>query len=701
MLSTSPILSALCCSFGPEVSNIPANAAVNNANQLAISPTCNLIVVAQGSGTDAGIALFTRNGCALTAAGTRAIDNSTGSFGAAFSPDGTCLAVTSVNLGSVSIFSVDQDTCIVSDDPVAIITGIPNSFAVTFASESCLIVGGPDVIKSYTIDPTTCMPISTTTPTEATSSQTIGSNNLVIQIAVSPDKKCIATVNNTNTVTIFPFDSATCSIEPSSQTITGFNSTASVAFSPKCNLLAIADLDGFFPPIPASVTVYPFNPDMCTANTANPITLTGVTVPDTITFSTSGQCLAVVDRTNGILTYAVDQSTCTVNPTTPVDMSTQFTARAVGFTPQDTCLIALDAGTNNIVSYATNILSATVDPVAATICSGQSVQLTTTVTNGTGPFTYSWTPIAGLSDPTIANPIASPTTTTTYTVTVTDTGTSAPSCTVQASTTITVNPTPVLSLTAAPTAVCQGATTSTLTATASGGTAPYTIVFSGTGVPANSQTGSSATITVTPTQTTTYTATVTDANGCSNSSTATVTVNPLPNTPTAGSNSPVCEGATLTLTASSTTANVSFSWTGPNGFTSAEQNPSLPNVTLAAAGTYTVTVTDANGCSSTATTQVTVPVNAPFVRLCGPVCRTVKTSKPLITGRATPKATVYVYANNELIARTKASNCGMFSVRPCRPLRNGCNALVARAVNSAGIAARSNGFKFLSVKARR
>ncbi len=56
----------------------------------------------------------------------------------------------------------------------------------------------------------------------------------------------------------------------------------------------------------------------------------------------------------------------------------------------------------------------------AAICAGASVQLNSNINNGNNPYTYSWTPIAGLSDPTIANPVASPSATTVYTLTVTD-----------------------------------------------------------------------------------------------------------------------------------------------------------------------------------------------------------------------------------------------------------------------------------------
>lgn len=80
-----------------------------------------------------------------------------------------------------------------------------------------------------------------------------------------------------------------------------------------------------------------------------------------------------------------------------------------------------------------------------------------------------------------------------------------------------------------------------------------------------------------------------------------VTENPLP-VAIAGSNAPICFGSALNLTSS---GGVSYSWTGPNGFTSTVQNPTIPNFTSNAAGLYTVTVT-ANGCSSSATTDVTV-----------------------------------------------------------------------------------------------
>jgi hypothetical protein len=98
------------------------------------------------------------------------------------------------------------------------------------------------------------------------------------------------------------------------------------------------------------------------------------------------------------------------------------------------------------------------------------------------------------------------------------------------------------------------------------------------------------------------------------SSTALSTVNTATSTPiiasvsllptiTVSSNSPTCEGSTLSLLA---TGGSTYSWAGPNGFTSAVQNPSIISVTPAATGTYTVTVTNSAGCSTVGTTAVTI-----------------------------------------------------------------------------------------------
>ncbi|MFN5183662.1 MAG: PKD-like domain-containing protein, partial [Bacteroidota bacterium] len=97
-----------------------------------------------------------------------------------------------------------------------------------------------------------------------------------------------------------------------------------------------------------------------------------------------------------------------------------------------------------------------------------------------------------------------------------------------------------------------------------------------------------------------YTVTVTQ-NGCSSIATTTVTVNNTP-TATASNTGPFCVGSTISLTASGGTT---YSWSGPNAFSSSNQNPTMAGATSPMAGVYTVTVTQ-NGCTATANTSVVV-----------------------------------------------------------------------------------------------
>ncbi len=79
-----------------------------------------------------------------------------------------------------------------------------------------------------------------------------------------------------------------------------------------------------------------------------------------------------------------------------------------------------------------------------------------------------------------------------------------------------------------------------------------------------------------------------------------------PAPPAAGGNTPLCEGGSLQLTATSVPG-ATYHWTGQDGFESNEQNPVIDNVTAAANGVYSVTA-DVNGCVSNAG-NVSVTVN--------------------------------------------------------------------------------------------
>ncbi|RRB13365.1 DUF11 domain-containing protein, partial [Larkinella knui] len=140
----------------------------------------------------------------------------------------------------------------------------------------------------------------------------------------------------------------------------------------------------------------------------------------------------------------------------------------------------------------------------------------------------------------------------------------------------------------------------TLNATAQGGTGPY--LYTWTGPNGFSKTGQNQIIPVATTANAgVYTVKITDANNCTALSSTTALVGTLP---IATCNSPVCEGGTVTLSA--TDGGTIYKWFGPNGFTSSVQNPTIPNATSANTGSYTVVITGAATCSGTAITSLKI-----------------------------------------------------------------------------------------------
>jgi PKD repeat protein len=236
---------------------------------------------------------------------------------------------------------------------------------------------------------------------------------------------------------------------------------------------------------------------------------------------------------------------------------------------------------------ATDVVTVAVTPLPAadaganvSICNGSSTAL-----NASGGTSYSWLPAAGLSSTTVSNPVASPTVTTTYTVTVTNSGCSATDVV-----TVTVNPVPLADAGTNVT-ICNGSSTS-LSASGGGGYSwsPAT-GLSNAFIPNP---------VASPSTTTSYTVTVTNG-GCSSTDAVTVTVNPAP-LADAGSNVTICDGASATLNAS---GGISYNWIPAGSLSSS--TISNPVASPASTTTYTVTVTDAIGCS--ATDAVTVSVN--------------------------------------------------------------------------------------------
>jgi len=241
-------------------------------------------------------------------------------------------------------------------------------------------------------------------------------------------------------------------------------------------------------------------------------------------------------------------------------------------------------GANGCTNTATVSVGFFPQPVVSaganqTLCAGSTLQL-----QATGAATYSWSPATGLSATNIANPVANPSATTTYTIT----GTSANGCVDSGHITITVSPLPTVSAGTGQ-AICSGSSAQ-LNAT---GAVTYSW-SPATGLSATNIANPVAS----PPATTTYTVTGTNAAGCSNTATVTVTVKPLP-TVSGGGNQTICGGSSVQLNA---TGAATYVWSPATGLscTSCANPVASPSVPT----TYTVTGTDASGCTNTATVNV-------------------------------------------------------------------------------------------------
>ena len=167
---------------------------------------------------------------------------------------------------------------------------------------------------------------------------------------------------------------------------------------------------------------------------------------------------------------------------------------------------------------------------------------------------------------------------------------------------ITVNALPVAGTITGSNTVCVGLTTSLNTGTITGGSETYSSTTWASSALSKGTINATGVVTGVAGGSTNITYTVTDSKGCISPSSSPfgVTVNAIPSAPTITSNTPICEGATLTFSSTAVSGGT-FSWTGVNGFISSLQNPTRTLATTTSTGNYSATVT-VNGCTSPSST---------------------------------------------------------------------------------------------------
>ncbi|MCE2685925.1 MAG: gliding motility-associated C-terminal domain-containing protein [Cryomorphaceae bacterium] len=296
------------------------------------------------------------------------------------------------------------------------------------------------------------------------------------------------------------------------------------------------------------------------------------------------------------------------------------------------------------INQSGSALAVAVTSVTNLACNGVSTgAVNITATGGySTAYTYAWTGPASFTATTedlSSRPAGI------YNVTVTDAG----GCTQGATATI-QEPTALSASAVATNVLCFGGSTGSVNLTATGGTAPYTYAWTGP----SSYTATTEDLTARPIGT--YNVTVTDANGCQALTSASVG-QPAVLASTNVVTNVLCNGAStgaINLTATGGTAPYSYAWTGPSSFTATTED-----LSSRPAGAYNVTVTDANGCTSTTSNiQITQPTALTLTAVNTPVSCNGGTNGT-ITATAGGGTTGYTYSINGTTFQATATFSGL------------------------------------------
>ena len=448
-----------------------------------------------------------------------------------------------------------------------VITGIcsPNS---TSNNVSLLINVAPDI---------TSQPVNQTVCSGNPASFSVAANGTALTYQWMNGNTNLANGGNISGV-----NTATLTINPA--TIADTSSFYHVVIKGVCPPNSTSNNVSLLINVAPGITTQPVNQTVCAGSTAS------------FSVAASGTALSYqwmngnVNLVNGGNISGVNTATLTINPTNITDTSSFYHVVITG--------VCSPNSTSNNVSLLINVApNITKQPVSQTVCAGSPASFSVDASGSA--LSYQWMNgnvslvnggnISGVNTAILSiNPANITDTSSFYHVFIT--GVCSPNSS-SVNVFLHINSLPIVTANSNPstTPICEG---SSITLTGGGNATSY--VWTG---------GVSNGISFVPSSTNTYTVTGTNATNCSNTATITINVTMLP-LAVPSSNSPACIGSTINLN-TPTVNGATYNWTGPNGFVSNNQNPSLSSATQAEAGTYSLTVSN-NGCSSYPTIAVAV-----------------------------------------------------------------------------------------------
>lgn len=525
----------------------------HNYESICLEPGCYTLTMHDDYGDGQG---FTSGSFSLTSSDGTVLANDSGDWGSE-SVNPFCLEETTpTGNPPVASFTIQDNTICknVQNDYTNTCTNSPTSFAWTFE-------GGTPATSSQSNPQNVTYANSGTFDVTLTATNAYGSHTYTctdcITVYADPTLSLTGTNPSCNTGNTGAVSSTVTGSSPytylwsNGATSANINNVAAGAYT-----LTVTDSHGCTKQSSATITA------------PSAIAVTGTTTNPTCSTSSNGSITVSATGGTGSKTFTWSNGATGATASNLAAGSYTVTATdANGCTKTQSFTITAPSAIS-ISGTATNISCAGANNGSVVVSS----------TGGTGSKTYTWS--NGGTGTTISNLSAG-----SYTVTATD----ANGCTATQSYTITA-PSAITITGTATNMLCAGTNNGSITVSASGGTGSKTYSWSNGGSGATvSNLGAGS-----------YTVTATDANGCTATQSYTITA------PTAIS---ITGTATAVLCAGTSTGSVSVSATGGTGSKTFSWNNGASGATVngLAAGNYTVTATDANGCTANQTYTVSAP----------------------------------------------------------------------------------------------